>query len=292
MKPALDVVIPAVTFLLMAVVGLDLTPADFDRVRRRPGTVVAGLLGPLLLLPPVALALIHWLRPAPEIQAGLLLIVSCPVGGISNTYSYLARASTALSVTLTAISCLAAVVTMPLLTRFFALALHRPFGASVPVGLLMGQLLVMLVAPVGLGMIVRRRAPAFARRHELRLRLAALGALAALLLFVVAHESRRFAADVAATAPLAAALVLTAMLAGLLVGRLLRAGPQDCFTLAVEFSTRNVAIATAIAITLLGQVRFAVFATTYFLIEAPLMLVAIAVFRRITARHTMAARPG
>jgi ACR3 family arsenite efflux pump ArsB len=40
------------------------------------------------------------------------------------------------------------------------------------------------------------------------------------------------------------------------------------------------AVATAIALTVAGRVEFAVFATTYFLTEIPLMLCAIVVYRR------------
>jgi len=40
------------------------------------------------------------------------------------------------------------------------------------------------------------------------------------------------------------------------------------------------AVAAAVAVTLSGRVEFALFATTYFLTEIPLMLGAIAVYRR------------
>jgi ACR3 family arsenite efflux pump ArsB len=53
-------------------------------------------------------------------------------------------------------------------------------------------------------------------------------------------------------------------------------------TLGVGVATRNVAIATAFAVTVLGQIQFAVFATTYFLVEVPIMLVAIGIFRWTT----------
>ncbi len=87
MQSFLDLAIPAITFLLLTAVGLDLTLEDFDRVRRCPRVVVAGLGGPLLLLPPLALLLIGVVRPSPEVEAGLLLIAACPVGGLSNTHS-------------------------------------------------------------------------------------------------------------------------------------------------------------------------------------------------------------
>ena len=68
--------------------------------------------------------------------------------------------------------------------------------------------------------------------------------------------------------------------AGWLVGGVTGASRPDQFTLAAEFATRNIAVAAAIAVTLAGRVEFALFATTYFLTDAPLMLGAIIAFRR------------
>jgi BASS family bile acid:Na+ symporter len=68
-------------------------------------------------------------RPSPDLQAALLLVAACPIGGISNTYSYLAGASTALSVTLTACSSLLAVITIPALALVFGAALGHPWDS-------------------------------------------------------------------------------------------------------------------------------------------------------------------
>ena len=113
MKALVDLAVPAITVLVMLAVGLDLAPTDFARVRRQPRVVAAGLVGPLLVLPPLALLLVVVFAPSSDLQAGLLLIAACPIGGISTTYSYLAGASTALSISLTAISSLLAVATIP-----------------------------------------------------------------------------------------------------------------------------------------------------------------------------------
>ena len=82
MKSILDVAVPVVTFLVMTIVGLDLSRPDFERVRARPRILVAGLLGPFLLLPPIALAVLAVVPMPEEIRAGLLLLAVCPVGGI------------------------------------------------------------------------------------------------------------------------------------------------------------------------------------------------------------------
>jgi len=280
MKPVLDVAVPVVTFLVMTIVGLDLSRPDFERVRARPRILVAGLLGPFLLLPPIALAVLALVPMPEEIRAGLLLLAVCPVGGISNTYNYLARASTALSVTLTAVSCLLAVVTMPLLTRLLEVVLGRPFGFRAPVGPLAAQILGMLVLPVAVGMTLRARAPGFASRHETAFRRAAFAGIVLIIGFVLWSEWGRFLANLAVSAGAAALFVLLAMGAGFLVALGAGADRRERFTLSVEFATRNTAIAAAVAITLLGDTRFAVFATTYFFTEAVPLLAAVAAFRR------------
>ena len=282
MKTIIDLAIPAITFILLTTVGLDLTPADFDRVRQRQRIVAAGLVGPLLLLPPLAIALIWLFRPAPAVEAGLLLIAACPIGGISNTYSYLARASTALSVTLTGISCLSAMLTIPLLTTIFELAMGHRLAFSPPVGMLAAQLAFMLALPVGLGMYVRRRWPRFADDHRGGFQRVGFGALGLLVLLVVVDQAALFREQFAETALLALLFVGASMSMGWAAGGLAGASRSDRFTLSVEFSTRNAAVATTIAVTILGNVRFAVFATTYFLVEMPLMLAAVAIFRART----------
>ena len=284
MKTTLDVAVPAVTFLVMTIVGLDLTRADFARVKARPRVFAAGLVGPLVALPPVALGVLRLVPMPEEIAAGLLLLAVCPVGGISNTYNYLARAATALSVTLTATSCLLAVATMPLLTRLFEALLHRPFGFRTPVGLLMIQVLGMLVLPVAGGMAVRSRAPDFAAQHERDFRRIAFGGLALLLGFILVNEWDRFVRNLGVTAAASALFVVLSMGAGALAARLAGADRRERFTVPVEFATRNCAIAAAVAITLLGDTRFAVFATTYFFTESAIILVAVAAFRRAAVR--------
>jgi BASS family bile acid:Na+ symporter len=278
-KTLIDISVPLITFVLLAAVGLDLSREDFGRVRRRSAVVLAGLLVPLVALPPIAVGLIWALAPRPDVAGGLLLVAACPIGGISNTYSYLARASTALSVTLTGLSCLLAGVTVPAVGRGLALVLGRPLDLAAPVPLLLTQLLLMLALPVALGMWIRHRSRAFAERHRTTLQQLAFAGIGVMLLLVILDDPQSFIDSLSTTVPVAAAFVVCSMGAGWITAAWVTADRRDRFTLAAEFGTRNVAVATAIAVTLLGRVEFARFATTYFLTELPLMLVAIAAFR-------------
>ena len=285
MRALIAIVIPTMAFLLQVTVGLDLTAADFARVRRQPGVVLAGLFAPLLLLPPAALLLTHAFQAGPELTASLLLIAACPIGGISTAYTYLARASTALSVTLTGLSCLMAAVTIPVVGAGIELSLGRPFGVAAPLPLLAMQVLVVLALPVAIGMWWRSRAPALADRHAPTLRWVAFGVTALVLVLVVVQAPDAFVGDLSTTVPLATAFVIVSLAAGWLTGMLVSADTRDRFTLATEFGTRNIGIAVAIAVTFLGRVEFARFAVTYALVEVPLLLLAALVFRR--QRHAV-----
>jgi len=77
----------------------------------------------------------------------------------SNLYTYLARASTALSVTLTACSSVLAVLTIPLLDVIFGAASGHRMGLTAPLPPIVGQLLLMLALPVALAMCVRFSQP-------------------------------------------------------------------------------------------------------------------------------------
>lgn len=284
MQTLIDVTVPPLTFILLAAVGLDLTSEEFARVRRQPAVVIAGIVGPLLLLPPVAVALTWLFQPAPDVASGLLLVAACPIGGISNTYSYLARASTALSVTLTGLSCLFASATIPLVGRGLEIALGRQLDMAPPIPALVTQLILMLGLPIGLGMWVRRRWPDLALRYRPAVQRLAFIGVGIVLGLIILGDPQTFVSGLPSTVPLAAVFVACSAAVGWMTAALVTSDRRDRFTLAAEFGTRNLGVAMAIAVTLLGRVEFARFAYTYFLTEIPLMLGAIALFRRSRQR--------
>jgi bile acid:Na+ symporter, BASS family len=89
------------------------------------------------------------------------------------------------------------------------------------------------------------------------------------------------------TVPLAAAFVASSAAIGWMTAVPVTQDRRDRFTLAAEFGARNVGIAMVIAVTLLGRPDFARFAVTYALVEIPLMLAVIALFRH---RYTLGVR--
>jgi BASS family bile acid:Na+ symporter len=204
---------------------------------------------------------------------------------MANVYTFLARANVAVSVTLTAVSCLAAVLTTPLALAVLQAQVGESTGLPVPFGVLAGDLFLLLVLPVLAGMGIRRRWPEIAERHRRSLLGFSIATLAALLGFIIVQEAAYFAS---AMTDVGAAVTLLAVVAfglGWLTGWASGARATDRFTVGMVFVVRNVGIATAIAVTVLGRVEFAVFATAYFLAQVPILLTAVVVFRCTWVAH-------
>jgi BASS family bile acid:Na+ symporter len=278
---------PVLAFALMLAVGLDLTPQDFARVRRQPMLLAVGLVAPLIVLPLLAAGLILILVPPPDVATGLLLIALCPIGGISNSFSYLARASTALSVSLTGLSCLVAGVTIPLLVPMFLTA-DQAADLAQPTVALASQLVLLLALPVVVGMWLRwLRGDLIQRQRRTLERLVFLG-VALVLALMVLDEPHAFLATFVSAVPIAAAFIVGSVAAGWILAAAASANSEDRFTIAAEFGSRNLGAFLAIAVTVLGRLEFARFAYAYFVVEVPLLLLAVAAFR--SARKQAALR--
>jgi BASS family bile acid:Na+ symporter len=175
---------------------------------------------------------------------------------------------------------LLASATIPLIGRGLEIALGRQLDLAPPIGTLVVQLILMLALPIGLGMWVRRRWPDLALRYRPAVQRLAFIGVGIVLCLVILDDPLTFVSELPTTVPLAALFVACSAAVGWMTGAVVTDDPRDRFTLAAEFGTRNLGVAMAIAVTLLGRVEFARFAYTYFITEIPLMLAAIALFRR------------
>ena len=290
---AITAIVPVVTFLLFVAVGLDLTTADFAHVRRRSAVVLAGLLAPVVVLPPLALVLAWLFATDTQTTIAVLLVAASPIGGISNMYSYLARAAPALSVTLTALSCVLAPLTIPMISHALEVTTRLQFNFAAPIAALLGQITLVVCLPVVIGMWIRRRSPDIRARHGRLLQRAAFLGVAVVLMLVILDDLAAFAEAWSATALLAALFVSSSFVVGLITAMFVTRDIRERFTLASEFGARNSGIATAIAVGVLERIDLARFAAIYFMLEVPLLLCAVAVFRRfMTSRGaTLATAP-
>lgn len=273
LDPLANLAVPALVWLLMLTVGLELTPGDLRRVVVYPKAVLVATLGQLLLLPAIAAALIWALRPEPTVAAGMILLAASPGGALSNVYTYLARANLALSVTLTALSTLLALISMPLLTAAgMALFLDRQDAIPVPFARMVGQLVLLMVLPLGLGMALRHGWPGLVRRAGRWLRRLSLLGLAILVGAILYAQRADLASGPGPMVTAALIFSVTAMLTGWVLGWMVGLNRRDRFTLLLEFGVRNLALVALIGITVFGRVELVLFATLFLVVEMPIVL--------------------
>ncbi len=140
--------------VIMLGMGLTLKPEDFKIVIKSPKWVFTGALLQFTVMPLLGWGLGYVFQLPLPFTVGLIIVSSCPGGTASNVISYLAKANVALSVTMTAVSTLVAIVLTPLLTTFL-------IGDKIEVSafqLFLGTLKVVLV-PVLLGVMMNKYLP-------------------------------------------------------------------------------------------------------------------------------------
>ncbi len=228
--------------VIMLGMGLTLTWDDFARVGSAPKPILLGVLLQFTIMPLAGygIGIVYGLEPA--LAAGLILVSCCPGGTASNVIAYIARADVALSVSMTLLSTLAAVVMTPFLTSMLV-------GQSVSVDafiLLEGTLKVILV-PVLAGLVLRRYAPALTERL---LPIAPSVAVIAIILIVagiVAHmQPTILKAGLLLVAAVGSVHALGAGL-GYLVGKRLSHSDRVGRTISIEVGMQNAGLGIALA---------------------------------------------
>ncbi len=107
-------IINAAIGLMMLGVALELKLEDFKRIIKAPKAPSIGLGAQFVLLPAITFVLTMILKPHPSIALGMILVAACPGGNLSNLMTYLAKGNCAVSISMTAVSTLAAIIMTPL----------------------------------------------------------------------------------------------------------------------------------------------------------------------------------
>lgn len=264
------VVIPIVVFVLMTIVGTGLQPEDFRRVLRYPMAVVVGTLGQAVLVPLLAVALVWSLAIPPATAAAVLILALCPAGTLSNFYCALARRNVALSVTLTAVSSLVCIVTIPVVGAGLLVIIQGTISASaVPLGTIVIQLLLFLVVPIAIGLVLRRLFASVMERTQRRQHLLGLILVILVVALSVWEERAVLLQSLSATALPAVGFTVGALILGLVLAAI--SGIADRSVIAIELAVRNIPIALLIGISL-DQPAMLSFSVAYFLLHAPVVL--------------------
>src|SRR3989338_3184698 len=100
--------IKVIVAVMMFGVSLELRLDDFKRIVRDPKAPLIGLFAQFVLLPALTCLACWALRIEPMLALGMMLVAACPGGSFSNIMTWMARGNVAVSVSMTAVSSLAA----------------------------------------------------------------------------------------------------------------------------------------------------------------------------------------
>ncbi len=280
----LEILLPLSLAVIMLGMGLSLTVRDFRRVAVMPRGVLAGSVCQLVLLPMMAFVIVSFFDLRPEIAVGIVLIAVCPGGSTSNLLTYLARGDAALSITLTAISSIVTIITIPLIINL-ALEMYMDQGQTVKLSVIqtMLQIAVITIIPVSAGMYIRARIPALAVKAEKPVKTASALFIAVVILAAVLRDHENLIPYFVQTGLPVFLLNVFMLISGFLIGLLVRLPIRQAATLSIESGIQNgtLAIAIAASATLLNDPLMAIPPAVYSLIMFVTGAACVVIFQRL-----------
>ncbi len=240
--PAREAIVPLLGVVMFGM-GLTLTPANFAEVLRRPVVVGLGVMLQFLVMPLAAWLVGSGLGLAPQLVAGLVLVGACPGGTASNVICYLARGDVALSITLTTVSTLLAVVFTPALTWLYV-------GQMVPVpaGAMLLSIVKIVLLPVAGGVLINRFAHDRLRRVRHVFPLVSVAAIVLIIAVIVALNRDSLAGMGAAVAVAVVLHNALGLSAGYGLTRLFTCDRRTARTVAIEVGMQNSGLGVALAV--------------------------------------------
>ena len=242
-------IVMPILIVLMFLLGIDLSKKAFVDVVRIPKAVLLGLTGQIVVLPVLAFAVAWLLNLPPVYFMGLVLVACCPGGSSSNVFSMLAKGDVALSVTLTALSSVITLFTLPIIMEFVSVSVSDMAGVEInlPIGKLLVQNLVLIFVPMLIGGLFKYYFSNAAEKVKKVLSKVAFPALMTLALVFFYQYKNEIIENFALLGLSAAVLILVAMLCSSGISRIGKFTDAVRRTIVIEVEMQNAAQAIAIA---------------------------------------------
>jgi len=285
-------IVPWVLRLVMAGLGLSLTLVDFKRVIVFPKAATVGLVAQLVGLPLTAFLLALAFDAPPAIAVGLVILAACPSGVTANAYTFAARADVPLCVTLSALTSVITVFTIPFLIEL-ALQVFAEPGQAVTMSAqnMLLNLMGFTLIPLALGMLFRHFFPALAEWAVEPIRKGVLWLMILVLLLGVVASIEEIVDNFATAGLLVIVMNVLTMALGFGAAKLFRLPLQQVVTITFEVGVQNLALALAIAYAILGVPEFAISALIYAAVMPATALAFVSIARRMLSADVQPIAP-
>ncbi|MFK7850783.1 MAG: bile acid:sodium symporter family protein [Akkermansiaceae bacterium] len=275
------IALPLILAFIMFSLGLGLRKVDFERVFKFPLAFGAGLANQLLLLPLIALGLAHAFGLSPQFAVGLMILALCPGGVTSNVLTKLAGGNAPLSISLTAITSLLSILTVPFLVAFSVGHFMGDSGPKVDTTKLGITMFLITAVPVAIGMALTAKSPALVKRIAPGISRAAIILFALIIIAALAKNWGVFSSNLGTLGPVAAILNILMLAAGIATARTIGLNRTDATAISIESGVQNGTLAIAVGSIIAGSngqtlppetVPAAVYSITMYFICIPFVL--------------------
>ncbi len=240
------VLLPLILFFIMFSLGLGLRGRDFTRVLKFPVAFGVGLLNQVILLPLVALGLAHVFGLDPIFAVGLMILALCPGGVTSNILTKLAGGNPPLSISLTAVTSLLSIITVPLMVAFSVNHFMGEDARTVDVTKLGLTMFLITAVPVAIGMALTAKFPVLVEKIAPGVSRAAVVLFVVIVVAALADNWGGFSSNLGTLGPVAVLLNVVMLGFGIASAKALRLEGRDATTISIESGVQNGTLAIAV----------------------------------------------
>ena len=245
---------PVALALIMLGLGASLTVKDFTRVVQNPKEFFVGLVCQLVVLPLIAYLLIIILKTPIELALGVMLIAAAPGGVTSNVLTKFADGDVALSISLTAITSLISIVSVPYVV-FLSIEIFDITYVQKEVSMLGISLKMFFVVtvPVILGMLLRKFADNFILNNMKIIQRISIGLFVIVFVAIYIEEWNSIVMFITKAGTIAFILNVTMMIVGFYVAKFFATGVAQRRCISLECGLQNGTLAVFVGTQLFGQ---------------------------------------
>ena len=245
---------PFALALIMLGLGASLTTNDFTRVIKNPKEFLVGLICQLVVLPIIGYLLIIILKTPIELALGVMLIAAAPGGVTSNVLTKFADGDVALSISLTAVTSLISIISVPFVV-FLSIDLFNIDYVSKEISMIGISLKMFSVVtvPVIIGMLIRRFANDFIMRNIKIIEKSSIVLFIIVFVAIYIEEWDSIIMFLTTAGTIALALNVVMMVIGFYVAKIFATGVAQQRCISLECGLQNGTLAVFVGIQLFGQ---------------------------------------
>ena len=275
---------PIALALIMLGLGASLTVKDFTRVCQNPKDFFIGITCQLILLPIIAYLLIIILRTPIELALGVMLIAAAPGGVTSNILTKFADGDVALSITLTAITSLLSVISVPYVV-FLSIELFDITYVKKEVSMLIISLKMFFIVtvPVMIGMVIRKFADSFIINNLKIINKISIALFVIVFFAIYIEEWDSIVMFITRAGAIAFTLNVTMMVVAFYIAKFFATGVAQRRCISLEAGLQNGTLAVFVGLQLFGQNMVYMVPTAAY---ALIMMITSVIFVLILRRRT------